>query len=159
MPKVEAPPIEKMPLDIQVFARAYFNIELTSYQLKFIEAMSKGQTLHGGKAVGKSTARKVALAYLQAGTQPYGRSRIIDRPVPPQHHDKEKFKALTQEGKILHLIKRPGGAMNFELSRVSLRYGASVFNLRRDGYDIITERQYLKNGRASNTYRYRMAGQ
>lgn len=159
MPRVEAPPIETQMLDIQLFARAYFNIELTSYQLKFIDAISKGQTLHGGKAVGKTTARKVAMAYLQAGLQPYGRSRIIDRPVPPQYTDKAKFKALTQDGKILQLIKRPGGAMNWELARVSLRYGASVFDLRKDGYNIVTERQYLKNGRASNTYRYRMAGQ
>lgn len=158
MPQVQPPPIETQMLDIQLFARAYFNIELTSWQLKLIDAIAKGQTPHGAKQAGKTTAIKVMRAYVQAGLQPYGRSRIIDRPVPPVI-DREKFKALTQEGKILHLIKRPGGAMNFELSRVSLRYGASVFNLRRDGYDIITERQYLKNGRASNTYRYRMAGQ
>lgn len=76
-------------------------------------------------------------------------------PVEPM----EKVKPVTQSGKILALIKRPGGALNWELSRVALQYHARIFYLRQDGHNIIAERQYLKNGRASNTFRYRMGGQ
>lgn len=159
MPQVEAPPINTKLSDIEVFARAYFNISLTSWQLQYIHSLVEDKPVRGGKQMGRRTAEKVLKLYVAEGVKPFGRSRIIDRPVPPQYADKAKFKALTQDGKILHLIKRPGGAMNFELARVSLRYGASVFDLRKDGYNIVTERQYLKNGKASNTYRYRMAGQ
>lgn len=66
---------------------------------------------------------------------------------------------VSQESKVLAMIKRPGGAMNHELSRISLRYGGTIHELRKDGHKIVTERQYLKNGRASNTFRYRMGGQ
>lgn len=157
MPRIEAPPVQPIATDFELFAKAYFNIHLTSYQLKFIEALAKGQTLHGGKAVGKTTAVKVFRAYISEGLKPGGRMRLPQHPLPPI--DKKSMKGLTQDGKILRLVQRPGGAYNFELSRVSLRYGASIYDLRKDGHNIVTERQYLKNGRASNTYRYRIAGQ
>lgn len=76
-------------------------------------------------------------------------------PVEPM----EKAKPVTQSGKLLAMIKRPGGAFNYELSRVALKYDSRIFELRRDGHNIICERQYLKNGRASNTFLYRIAGE
>lgn len=160
MPRVEAPPIKPALSDIELFAKAYFNIHLTNQQLQYIAMVAAGRkhaTLQFGRKHGITTANKVILAYLQEGMKPGGRVRLPQHPLPPI--DKKKLKGLTQDGKILELIKRPGGAYNFELARVSLRYGASVHDLRRDGYNIVTERQYLKNGRASNTYRYRMAGE
>lgn len=78
---------------------------------------------------------------------------------PPPVEPMEKAKPVTQAGRVLALIKRPGGAFNHELSRISLRYGGTIFELRKDGHNIGTERQSLKNGRASNTYLYRIAGQ
>lgn len=158
MPEIKPPIIVEEMLDIQLFARAYFNLELTTWQLKFIEAMAKGQGFHyGGKQAGKTTAVKVMGAYIQAGLKPYGRARIPTRAIP--QIDKSKFKTLTQEGKILALIERPGGAFNFELSRYALKYTSVISELRKDGHIIIAERQILKNGKKSNTFLYRMGGQ
>lgn len=47
--------------------------------------------------------------------------------------------------KVLALIKRPGGATNWELSRVVIDYKEEVRNLRAAGYKIKTRR--LKFGR------------
>lgn len=69
------------------------------------------------------------------------------------------MKGFTQEGKILALIKRPQGAYNYELSRFALKYTSVISALRKDGHNIpAPERMYLKNGRPSNTYRYRIIG-
>ena len=157
MPQVKPPIITEQALDIQLFARAYFNIELTSWQLKYIDAITKGKTFHSPKAAGKTTAQKVMFAYVQAGLKPYGRARIPERPIP--QIDKAKFKTLTQEGKILAMIERPGGAFNFELSRYALKYTSVISELRKDGHIIIAERQILKNGKKSNTFLYRIGGQ
>jgi hypothetical protein len=158
MPRIEPPIIAGTELpDIELFALAYFNLRLTSWQLKFIEAMSKGQTLHGGKAVGKTTATKVMRAYIAEGLKPGGRRRLPQHPLPPV--DKKKFKGVTQEGRILNMIMRPGGAYNFELSRFALKYTSVISALRKDGHDIVADRQYLKNGKPSNTWRYRIGGQ
>lgn len=61
----------------------------------------------------------------------------------------------TQTGRVLAMIKRKGGAFNYELSHIALKYTSVISDLRKDGHVITAERQYLKNGRASNTYRYR----
>ncbi len=155
MPEIK-PPIEPMVSDIQLFAKAYFNIELTSFQLKLIDAMSKGKMLHAPKQAGKHTAIKVVHEYLAEGLRPGGRVRLPKHPLPPI--DKKQLKGLTQEGKILAMIKRPGGAYNFELSRFALKYTSVISELRKDGHSIVADRQYLKNGKASNTWRYRLGG-
>lgn len=157
MSEVTAPPVSQQPSDIEAFAKAYFNIDLTTFQLEFMNAFAKGHKLHGGKQAGKTTAIKVMSEYISEGLKQGGRRRL------PQHHlppiDKKKLKGFTQEGKILALIERPGGAYNFELSRYALKYTSVISELRKDGYDIVADRQYLKNGRASNTWRYRIGGQ
>lgn len=63
--------------------------------------------------------------------------------------------SLTQETKILNRIKSNGkkGAANWELSRIALCYTKVISNLRKDGYNIITSREF-KNGRATGTFRY-----
>jgi hypothetical protein len=48
---------------------------------------------------------------LLEGLKPGGRVRLPVHPIPPV--DKKKMKGFTQEGKILAMIKRPGGAYNF----------------------------------------------
>jgi len=68
-------------------------------------------------------------------------------------------KGVTQEGRVLNMIKRPEGATNWQLSRVALKYTSVISSLRKDGHVIIAERQTLPNGRASNTYLYRIGGQ
>lgn len=160
MPRVLPPPIEsngdELP-DIQVFARAYFKLELTSYQLAIIDAISKGKKVQAPRQAGKTTAIRVMNAYLQEGIKPGGRARLPMHPLPA--HDKKKLKGFTQEGKILELIKRPGGAYNFELSRYALKYTSVISELRKDGHEIVAERQYLKNGKPSNTWLYRIGGQ
>lgn len=160
MPRVEPPPIKPIQSDIALFAKAYFNIDLTDAQMQFIAQIAAGKPLKELRVTrqfGKETAHKVILAYLQEGLKPGGRVRLPKHPLPPV--DKKKLKGLTQEGKILAMIKRPGGAYNFELSRFALKYTSVISELRKDGYDIVADRQYLKNGRASNTWRYRLAGQ
>jgi len=160
MPRVEPPAIQPAKSDIELFAKAYFNIELTSAQMQHIAMVAAGTKnirILSGKRMGLSTANKVILAYLQEGLKPNGRARLPKHPLPPV--DKKQFKGVTQEGRILAMIKRPGGAYNFELSRFALKYTSVISELRKDGHDIVADRQYLKNGKASNTWRYRMAGQ
>lgn len=65
--------------------------------------------------------------------------------------------ATTQTGRILQLLKdnKVHGVTNYQLSRISLNYTKRLSELRLDeGHNIITTRDRLKNGRASNTYRY-----
>lgn len=160
MPRVEVPPPRPALSDIELFAKAYFNIELFDAQKQVIAMIAAGQKPRMGKRAGVSTAEKVIREYLREGLKPGGRVRLPQHPFPPRNTIKDKkFKHLTQEGKVLALIKRPGGAYNFELSRVALKYTSVISELRKEGYAIVADRQYLKNGRASNTYRYRLAGQ
>lgn len=155
MPEVK-PPLQPMLSDIELFARAYFNIELTRHQVQLIEALAKGQTIRVSKRMGLTTANKVLKAYIAEGLKPGGRVRLPQHPLPPRE---KPAKGVTQEGRVLAMIQRPGGAYNFELSRFALKYTSVISELRKDGHDIVAERQYLKNGKASNTFRYRLAGQ
>lgn len=68
---------------------------------------------------------------------------VIPKPIP-----------VTQEGRVLAMIKRKGGAFNYELSRVALKYTSVISSLRQDGHVITAERQTLPNGRSSNTWKY-----
>lgn len=157
MPQVIPPPPRPIESDIELFAKAYFNIELTSYQIQTLRTIFRGIRIEASKPrqMGISTMNKVVRAYLAEGIKPGGRVRLPQHPLPPR----EKMKGVTQEGKILAMIKRPTGAYNFELSRVALKYTSVISALRKDGHDIVADRQYLKNGRASNTWKYRIGGQ
>ena len=156
MPRVEPPEVKPMKSDIELFAKAYFNIDLTREQLAMIDAMAHGRQIVKHRKMGLTTANKVIREYLLEGIRPGGRVRLPKHPLPPV--DKAKMKGLTQEGKILAMIKRPGGAYNFELSRFALKYTSVISELRKDGHFIVADRQYLKNGKASNTWRYRIGG-
>ena len=64
---------------------------------------------------------------------------------------------LPQTSKIIKLLWRAGkrGVPNYEFPKHGiLRYSARINELRADGYDILCERQYLPNGRATNIFRY-----
>lgn len=65
-----------------------------------------------------------------------------------------KSTPVTQEGRVLAMVKRKGGATNWELSRIALKYTSVISALRSDGHNIVAERQTLRNGKASNTWRY-----
>lgn len=156
MPRVEPPAVQPIESDIELFALAYFNIHLTSLQKRVIADVAAGREIVKRRQMGLTTANKIIRAYLAEGLKPGGRVRLPKHPLPPV--DKTKLKGLTQEGKILAMIKRPGGAYNFELSRFALKYTSVISELRKDGYDIVADRQYLKNGKASNTWRYRLGG-
>jgi len=161
MPQVKLPPVEptgKQISDIERFAKAYFGIELTKQQLEIMKAVVQGKELKlVRRRAGSSNAQRVLHAYMLEGLKPDGRARLPQFNLPA-HIGRTKLKNKTQHGRVLEMIKRPGGAFNFELSRISLRYGGTIFELRKDGHKIVTERQYLKNGRASNTFLYRIAG-
>ena len=43
MPQVQPPPVRPIKTDIELFAKAYFNIELTSYQMEIIAMVSTGK--------------------------------------------------------------------------------------------------------------------
>lgn len=162
MPQVQPPPVHpgRQISDIERFAIAYFGIELTSAQLGILQGVINGIRIRSNfpKKIGVSTIEKVLKAYLTEGNKPDGRARLPQFNLPA-HLGRQKLKNKTQHGRVLEMIKRPGGAFNFELSRISLRYGGTIFELRKDGHNIVTERQYLKNGKASNTFLYRIAGQ
>lgn len=51
---------------------------------------------------------------------------------------------LSQTARILNLLKVNGRATNRELNRICYRYGARIFELRREGHDIVTNR--IKGG-------------
>lgn len=64
---------------------------------------------------------------------------------------------LSQESKILKMLRKAGqrGVANHEFpKRRILRYSARIGDLRADGYNIICERVYLPNGRATNVFKY-----
>ena len=63
---------------------------------------------------------------------------------------------MTQEERILKALIRADyhGLTNYDLSRFALKYTSVVSDLRKDGHNIVCVREKLKNGRASNTYRY-----
>jgi hypothetical protein len=156
MPEVKAPPL---PTDIELFAKAYFNIELTTAQLEYIAMVAAGNKtliMRPARRQGVNTANKVIYAYLQAGLTPYGRARLPQHPLPPRP---PKLKGVTQHGKVLAAIRRPGGAYNFELSRIALKYTSVISDLRQEGHDIVADRQYNKKGKPTNTWRYRLVGQ
>lgn len=140
--------------DFELFAKAYFGMELTSYHIEMLRAVAAGKHLRFRHRIGLSAVEEIARAYLKAGLDPHGRERLPQHPLPP----KEKIQGATQEGKVLALIQRPGGAFNFELSRIALKYTSVISSLRRDGHRIQAERQYLKNGRPSNTWKYYEVG-
>lgn len=157
MPQIKPPAPQPIETDIELFAKAYFNINLTRMQLEIIRNLVYGKQMRRTKRIGISTAAKVLKAYIDEGLKPGGRVRLPKHPLPPIN--KKQLKGLTQEGKILALIKRPGGAYNYELSRFALKYTSVISELRKDGHNIVADRQYLKNGKASNTWRYRIGGQ
>lgn len=157
MPQIKPPAPQPIETDIELFAKAYFNINLTRMQLEIIRNLVYGKQMRPTKRIGLSTALKVLRAYIDEGLKPGGRVRLPKHPLPPIN--KKQLKGLTQEGKILALIKRPGGAYNYELSRFALKYTSVISELRKNGHNIVADRQYLKNGKASNTWRYRLGGQ
>lgn len=153
--RIIPPPPKPIETDIELFAKAYFNIELTKQQLEVIDAIARGRDLRlVRRRAGVGTAQKVLSAYIREGLLRGGRVKLPQHPLPPR----QKMKGVTQEGKVLALIKRSTGAFNFELSRVALKYTSVISSLRKDGHDIVADRQYLKNGRASNTWKYRLGG-
>lgn len=63
---------------------------------------------------------------------------------------------LTQETKVLKLLRRrpKTGVCNYEFPQHNiLCYTKVISNLRKDGYNIITER-VVKDGRFTGVYRY-----
>lgn len=82
------------------------------------------------------------------------RSLIYERRSYSQQLRREVAGTKPQIDRVLSLIERDGGATNWELSRVALKYTSVISELRKDGYNIVAIRQKLSNGRASNTWRY-----
>lgn len=63
----------------------------------------------------------------------------------------------TQTTRVLKLLRsnKVQGVPNYKFARAGmLRYGAYIKDLRDDGYNILTQRDKLPNGRASNVWRY-----
>lgn len=47
---------------------------------------------------------------------------------------------ISTEARILKLLKGQGRATNVELNRITFRYGARIYDLRREGHIIVTNR-------------------
>lgn len=45
---------------------------------------------------------------------------------------------LTQTAKILKLLKEKGSATNVELNKICFRYGGRLYDLRKEGHDIVS---------------------
>lgn len=67
-------------------------------------------------------------------------------------------KTDMQPVRVLALIKRPGGATNWELSRVAVDYRGAVRALRVDGYKVITHRLKFASNKRSKTWLYTLRG-
>lgn len=66
---------------------------------------------------------------------------------------------MLQTSRALKMLKKAGnkGIENHVFPRYGiLRYSSVISDLRDAGYVISVERKYLKNGRASNIYIYRL---
>lgn len=64
---------------------------------------------------------------------------------------------LPQTSKIIKMLWKAGkrGVYNYEFPKHGiLRYSARINELRADKYNILCERVYLNNGRATNVFRY-----
>lgn len=62
---------------------------------------------------------------------------------------------MSQSAKIIKALKEAKhGVSNFVLSSISLKYSSRIAELRQSGYPVIAIRQYLPNGRATNTWHY-----
>lgn len=64
---------------------------------------------------------------------------------------------MSQETKILQMLRKAGqhGIPNYRFPEARiLRYSARIGDLRKEGWNIIAERQRLSNGRTSNVWRY-----
>jgi len=59
---------------------------------------------------------------------------------------------------VLALIKRPGGATNWELSRVAVDYREAVRALRANGYKVRTHRLKFASNQQSKTWLYTLRG-
>lgn len=59
---------------------------------------------------------------------------------------------------VLALIKRPGGATNWELSRVTVDYREAVRALRANGYKVRTHRLKFASNQQSKTWLYTLRG-
>lgn len=154
MPQVIPPPVKPVMSDIQLYARAYFNIELTSVQMEMLSLLASGKhvkELRYPPKSGKHTAYEVMKGYLQAGIMTHGRARLQQHDIPAAPI---KLKGVTQPGRILNAIKQPGGAYNWQLSKIALKYTSVISSLRKDGHDIEAIRQYNKHGKATDTWLY-----
>jgi len=63
----------------------------------------------------------------------------------------------SQDEEIIRMLQRAKnhGVANYQFANNRiLRYSAVIERLRKDGYNIITERVFLKNGRATNVWKY-----
>lgn len=47
---------------------------------------------------------------------------------------------MNQKQRILHLLTEKDRVSNVELNRICFRYGARIMELRRAGFDIVSER-------------------
>lgn len=64
---------------------------------------------------------------------------------------------LSQEARLLKMLWKAGsrGVPNYEFPKHKiLRYSARIGDLRKAGYNIACERDYLPNGRATGVFRY-----
>lgn len=64
---------------------------------------------------------------------------------------------MSQTAQVLKMLQKAGqkGVPNYEFPKHRiLRSSARLGELRAQGYDILCERDYLPNGRATNVFRY-----
>lgn len=64
---------------------------------------------------------------------------------------------MSQEAKLLHMLKQAGshGIANYKFPEARiLRYSARINDLRKQGYEILCERQVLPNGRSTGVFKY-----
>ena len=66
----------------------------------------------------------------------------------------------SQCARMLKLIKAcPNGVPNYRFPAMGiLKYSSRITELRKEGHEVIAERQYIK-GRATGVWLYRLAGQ
>lgn len=64
---------------------------------------------------------------------------------------------MSQTSKVLKMLRKAGskGVPNYKFPAAKiLRYSARIGELRSEGYNIYAERVLMRNGRASNVFKY-----
>jgi hypothetical protein len=140
--------------DIELFADVWMGIKLQPRHLKVMEMVIQGLDILDTNNFSTETIKtsgKVLMAYIQAGLSQTGTPKL---PMPGPETRAKTTRGMSQVARVLKAIKQPGGAYNWQLARIALKYTSVISCLRIAGHNIKAQRQYDRNGKPTETWLY-----